>query len=202
MLATCVAGSRDRFRPVRALAVKILLLMLLIACLGCFSWARRKFFHDGASKHRNGLAPLGPIFGVLMAVVIAIRVPMSTFSLSEVFASLLFLGSLWLFWASVRAFGDRRPAIAFSPGAPSSLVVSGPYRYLRHPFYTAYLLCWSGCFFSSPEVMTVIPFFIMGWLYYKAASNEESSIRESSLGSDYEEYSRGAGMFFPRLWKK
>lgn len=39
----------------------------------------------------------------------------------------------------------------------------------------------------------------MGYLYYKAASSEETLIRGSELGPVYEEYAKNVGMFFPRL---
>lgn len=36
----------------------------------------------------------------------------------------------------------RPPHLAFADGPPDSLVDGGPYRYIRHPFYTAYIVVW------------------------------------------------------------
>ena len=61
------------------------------------------------------------------------------------------------------------------------------------------MLFWTGALAAVPGFMMIVPPLVMGLLYYRAASQEELSIRQSSLGTAYAEYERSAGMFMPRI---
>ncbi|WP_425504366.1 methyltransferase family protein [Quisquiliibacterium transsilvanicum] len=111
----------------------------------------------------------------------------------------MFLTALGLFWWAARAYGDLRPSIAFSPGPPCVLVTSGPYKFIRHPFYSAYMMFWLAFAVHSWSVWALVPALTMGVIYYKAAKSEEDSIMSSALRDAYIDYSRSAGMFLPRL---
>src|SRR5262245_9095701 len=47
-----------------------------------------------------------------------------------------------LFWWALATHGRDRPAFASLPVAAPVLKTTGPYRLVRHPIYTAYLLAW------------------------------------------------------------
>lgn len=104
-----------------------------------------------------------------------------------------------LFWWALSAHGKAHPAFAFIQVDPSTLTTGGPYRFVRHPIYTAYLLAWgagvavTGQLWLLPTLLLMVPF------YYLAASREETSFRASALGSQYEEYQRRTGMFLPNV---
>src|SRR5262249_36865737 len=51
------------------------------------------------------------------------------------------LGHVAYWWALV-AHGRERPDFACVPSTPSALTSTGPYRFVRHPIYAAYLMCW------------------------------------------------------------
>jgi protein-S-isoprenylcysteine O-methyltransferase Ste14 len=109
------------------------------------------------------------------------------------------IAALLLFFAAVRAHGDLRPAIAFTPEPPRALTFGGPYRWVRHPIYTAYLLFWVGALIAAPNVVTVASIVVMFSLYLRAAIEEEQIIANSLLGEQYLAYARRVGRFFPRL---
>lgn len=181
--------------------MKVITLTLAVCCLLSFSWGRRKFFvkSEGVSRHRGGLAPLGSVFGVLVIVLVAASRVELDVSIASLGAAAMFAISLTIFWWATKAYGDRRPSIAFSPGAPQDLVTSGPYKFVRHPFYSAYMMFWLAFAVHSWSVLALVPALIMGGIYYKAAREEEKAIMSSVLRNAYIDYSRSAGMFFPRL---
>src|SRR5438132_7042148 len=47
-----------------------------------------------------------------------------------------------LFWWALSAHGKSHPAFAFIRVPPTTLTTAGPYRFVRHPIYSAYLLAW------------------------------------------------------------
>lgn len=114
--------------------------------------------------------------------------------LLEIAAAALFW---WAIWASRRA----RLRFAFDPELPHSIVSDGPYRYLRHPFYTSYLLFWSGWALASWSAWSILPVLFFAAVYVFAARREESRFAASSLAGDYIQYKNRTGFFAPR-WRR
>lgn len=179
-------------------------LVLALGCLGSFSWGRKSFFERSCevTRYRSGLAPLGTVLGIVVLGAITYEPLEDGAAVALALAAVMMLGAIALFWSSVKAFGNRRPRIAFSAGSPDALVVDGPYRFVRHPFYVAYMLFWIGGFAVAPSLLTLAAPVIMGSLYYRAAWREEQSILSSALGSAYTEYSKSSGMFLPKFASK
>jgi protein-S-isoprenylcysteine O-methyltransferase Ste14 len=80
------------------------------------------------------------------------------------------------------------------------LIRTGPYRYIRHPVYTAILLVALGgtlFFLSLPVgVLTVLLF---GLAYYRARLEEALLASPEGFGETYREYMGRTGRFLPRL---
>jgi protein-S-isoprenylcysteine O-methyltransferase Ste14 len=104
-----------------------------------------------------------------------------------------------LFWWAVRASRKARLRFAFDEEHPDSLLTSGPYRIVRHPFYTSYLLFWIGWGVAVWSPWAVLVVAIMLVLYVRAALMEERKFSLSPLASDYAVYRRRAGLFWPRI---
>jgi len=79
------------------------------------------------------------------------------------------------------------------------LVDSGPYRLVRHPIYTAYVLCYfGGGLLASSLVLTLIP----GPLYILFIAlrlAEEEAVMIDQFGPKYRNYMSKTGRFLPRL---
>ncbi len=81
------------------------------------------------------------------------------------------------------------------------LVTEGPYRYIRHPLYTA-----GAVFFLSIGVMTE-SWFLLGALVILfgvlliRTGKEEAKLIEA-YGSEYRRYMQRTGRFFPRLFQR
>jgi protein-S-isoprenylcysteine O-methyltransferase Ste14 len=103
-----------------------------------------------------------------------------------------------LFWWALAVHGRRRPAFAFVPVVPTCLVRGGPYRLVRHPIYTAYLLGWLAGAAVTGQPWLLLPVAVMAGLYYRAARQEERSFLAGPFALEYREYRRRTGMFIPR----
>jgi len=83
--------------------------------------------------------------------------------------------------------------------ADQVLVESGPYRTIRHPIYTAYLLNYiGGGLLASSLVLTFIP----GPLFVLMVAlrlGEEETAMLAQFGAGYQEYMRRTGRFLPPL---
>jgi protein-S-isoprenylcysteine O-methyltransferase Ste14 len=91
----------------------------------------------------------------------------------------------------------RQYSPCFDSYLPNEVTMSGPYRYVRHPLYTANLLLLSGLFVMSGSGWTLTTICIVGAYYVHAAAQEESDL--SRHFSAYRTYLRDTGRFLPRL---
>jgi protein-S-isoprenylcysteine O-methyltransferase Ste14 len=104
-----------------------------------------------------------------------------------------------LYGWSLAAHGRGRPAFAFSQVMPRRLVRAGPYRFVRHPIYTAYLLAWiAGPVLSGRPWLVATALWMAAW-YYRAARQEEGEFAAGDLAEEYKAYRDQAGLFLPDL---
>jgi protein-S-isoprenylcysteine O-methyltransferase Ste14 len=107
--------------------------------------------------------------------------------------------SLWLFGAAIRASREARLLLAFDQKLPHSIVRQGPYRWVRHPFYTSYLIFWIGWAIAIWSPWALLPLTLTSVIYVIAALGEERKFARTPLAADYAAYRREAGMFWPVL---
>jgi protein-S-isoprenylcysteine O-methyltransferase Ste14 len=82
------------------------------------------------------------------------------------------------------------------------LVTSGPYRWIRHPIYTAYLVNYvSGGLIASSLVLTFVPALMFGLMILDRIPREEQLMRDQ-FGDEYEELELKTGSLIPRLSSK
>jgi len=81
------------------------------------------------------------------------------------------------------------------------LLVDGPYRYVRHPFYSAFIVMGFGIalyFLSIPGIIFNV-FLILMWR--KLADIEEKGLLEH-YGEKYKQFMETRPRFFPRIHKR
>lgn len=104
-------------------------------------------------------------------------------------------GGLWA-WA-VATTRRARLTLAFSRDLPLALVDRGPYRFVRHPFYTSYTLyCLAGCV-AVPVWWVAVPSAVVILIVVLAARREERKFATSDLARSYAAYRARTGMFLP-----
>jgi protein-S-isoprenylcysteine O-methyltransferase Ste14 len=107
--------------------------------------------------------------------------------------------SLWLFFRTIAASRDGALHFAFDTENPVSLVTSGPYRYVRHPFYTSYLIFWTGLAIGTWSLWAIPVLVLMVVLYTVAARGEEAKFARTQMSDEYASYRARTGMFWPKL---
>lgn len=111
----------------------------------------------------------------------------------------LYGAALLVFFAAVRTTSIEPPTLAFTGDEPTQLYTDGPYRYVRHPFYAAYLLAWIAGTVASAEPALGVTVVGMGALYVMAARYEELKFARSRLGPAYLAYRSRTGFLLPWL---
>ena len=160
----------------------------------------------------------GPLWGFIIAVVLAtplIETIVPNWIYGGPFTVDLPLGSgfqvagvlLWLsggglaLW-SIRTLGRfTRPEIEVL--TDHELVTSGPYRWIRHPLYTAFLLISAGVALLLLNLVSMALFLgVLGIARARAMAEEALLASESGFGAAYVSYIRGTGRFLPRLFRR
>jgi protein-S-isoprenylcysteine O-methyltransferase Ste14 len=106
--------------------------------------------------------------------------------------------SLWLFFRTIAASREGALHFAFDVDNPVSLVTAGPYRYVRHPFYTSYLIFWMGFALGTWSLWAVPVLLVIAALYTVAAHSEEAKFATTPMAADYAAYRARTGMFWPK----
>jgi protein-S-isoprenylcysteine O-methyltransferase Ste14 len=101
-------------------------------------------------------------------------------------------------WARTTTLANRITA-AFDTDQPAFLVTAGPYRFVRHPFYISYIVCWAGSSLAANSLILWMLCLALSVVYIVAALIEENKFKESALAIDYKRYSENVGFFFPKV---
>lgn len=104
-----------------------------------------------------------------------------------------------VFAAAKRTLG-RHYAPCFDAYLPTSIVRTGPYRFVRHPIYTANLTTMAGLTIASGSGWLLANTLLLGAYYWRTAQIEERALLSRVDG--YAEYTRVTGRFLPRAWTR
>lgn len=118
---------------------------------------------------------------------------------AQIIGTALMSVSVLLFWWTIKETRSAKLRAAFDEYLPHCVLNTGPYAYVRHPFYLSYLLLWSGWGIASWNIWGVVPLITMGTTYLLAAREEEANFAKSEHAGAYADYARKTGRFFPRL---
>jgi len=81
------------------------------------------------------------------------------------------------------------------------LATTGPYAWVRHPQYDAFVLIMFGFLLQWPTLLTLLMFPVLVVMYVRLARREEAEVRRQH-GDDYARYAARTPAFLPRLRKR
>lgn len=178
---------------------RLVLMALALGCYGSYTWAAVAFFHADDAGARYGKRLIFGVAGLATAASLLSLAFTPPGSLTGFLGVMLFGASLSLFWWTIHTVRRHRFAFAFAESPPSELVTAGPYRWVRHPFYAAYILGWMAPAVAAPGLVTLAVVLCMTALYVRAAALEETAIGRSPLAETYRAYAEQAGLMWPRI---
>lgn len=107
--------------------------------------------------------------------------------------SMIFIGAgFWLLSAAWK--------VLYTAQRVHSLALEGPYDWVRHPQYDAFVLIMFGFLLQWPTLLTLLMFPILIFMYVRLARREEQEALEE-FGERYRRYMRTVPAFFPN-WER
>lgn len=175
-----------------------------LANLGLIASLPSVLFKPG-KKHVAWWTTAAPLISAGVGIVVGVWVAWSTWAVfgstgtvPTVLGVALTVGSAGLIaWAGA----SHRHRFALwhqDDDAAVELVTWGPYRFVRHPLYSAFLLTLAACALVSPNLFTV--FGLVGGCVQlnRTAAREENRLSSGPLGEQYRAYAKSVGRFWPR----
>lgn len=160
-------------------------------------WALRGHFASTTMASGARIISIGALGSCAIMLILGWSGPQPL--LAQLAGIVVMPASLILFWQAVRASRAAQLRYAFDSDLPRQLVTEGPYRYIRHPFYTSYLVFWMGWAIAVWSIWALVPVVVMAALYTSAARYEEKLLGSSEMGPAYATYRQQAGLFWPKF---
>lgn len=206
--------------------LQLVSLLLYAWLLGCVAWGRPRLRELLRSRTRDAppaatesfppalevlwlasvavvvLFPLGALLGrsVVLSSVLTVRFPGDEIAQTIGIAMVLVAGALVA--GAFRALG-RFATVEIRLGPDHQIVRSGPYRWIRHPMYTANMLLSVGIalvFLSLPVLAPLLVIFILSFV--RARAEEDLFLDSARLNSEYSTYRAATGRFLPLVLRR
>jgi protein-S-isoprenylcysteine O-methyltransferase Ste14 len=168
---------------------------LALFCFASFSWGMMCHFRRAGAPSRamTITALLAVVCAILQLIVLAQR------PLPHPIASIALYGpGAALFWWAVAVTRGKLAACGQGWVSPE-VVTAGPYRLIRHPFYTAYNMIWAAGFAATASWPLALAAVVMVFRYDQAAREEEQGFATGPLAEEYAAYRRRTGKYLPRI---
>ena len=148
-------------------------------------------------RSRFGVVLVALQFG-LIAVLGTLAAPAFISGQAAAAAWILFPAGLALMAWSLRANRPGNFNIHPVPRAGGHLVQQGPYRWVRHPMYTAVFICALGCLWARPTLAVAVAAVLLVIVLATKAALEERWMR--SVHPDYAAYQARTRRFVPGVY--
>lgn len=108
----------------------------------------------------------------------------------HVLSTVLIGGGFWLLASAWK--------MLYAAQRTHTLATAGPYAYIRHPQYAAFVLILFGFLLQWPTLLTLAMFPVLTYMYLRLARREEREAAEE-FGDTYRRYAATTPAFFPQL---
>ena len=136
-----------------------------------------------------GVDPLGHDFGHLWYTLLG-------FEGDPHFNPIHIASNLVIFGGFILLSGAWR--VLFQAQREGQLATTGPYAYVRHPQYVAFVAIMFGFLLQWPTLVTLVMFPVMVTVYARLARREDLEVREQ-FGEVWNAYAKRTPAFLPRL---
>lgn len=183
----------------------LLLCLCGFALLGSLPFT---FFRRG-SPTAGWWMTAAPFFADAALLVAALAGGISPIFLPAHYAVSLSLAAVPMLAGAIALIGytigvHRAPVSMWHQAAdvPEQLVTSGPYAYVRHPFYASFIMLLAATAAAFPHAGSITLFCIGTLQLYRTARREEKRLLASPLGPSYSTYMARTGRILPRYVRR
>lgn len=176
----------------------VLVTVIIVATLGAYVWSAKAHFRSDRLEPGAKLIAAMVFATTTLYAWLTWRVEQN--ALVQVSGFAIQCLAFAIFWWTIAETRKARLLAAFTDGDPQSLITAGPYGYVRHPFYTSYILFWCGGALATGVWWTVVPAAVMIVIYWRAAVQEEARFADTDMADAYAEFARGRSRFFPGVF--
>jgi len=177
--------------------MKWLLLALNLSLHAAFIWGRNAVFRvDGRPPRGVRIIEFSAALSLIAGGTLIVRRPAVFLPLDLLAVACAVLSGALFAWGVATTRCGQLTA-AFSEDAPAELITSGPFRFVRNPFYVSYLLAYLQAVLASRSPWSLLPLLGMWCIYRRAAALEEQKFRRSYLAKTYSRYAACTGRFLP-----
>lgn len=144
------------------------------------------------TKHYPGVDLLSHEAGHLWHTLLGLKIN-PHFDPLHILSDVLIVGSFWLLASAWK--------VLYTAQRQGMLATTGPYAYVRHPQYLAFILIMVGFLLQWPTLPTLVMFPILVYVYIRLARREEQEAL-AGFGEAYSRYMESTPAFIPRLRAK
>jgi protein-S-isoprenylcysteine O-methyltransferase Ste14 len=144
------------------------------------------------SRRFPGIDPLGHDFGHLWYTLLGFK-GNPHLNPIHILSNVFIVGGFFLLSAAWR--------VLFRAQKEAKLASSGPYAYVRHPQYAAFIIIMFGFLLQWPTLVTLVMFPILVTVYVRLAHREEREVA-AEFGDVWSAYAADTNRWFPRLVRR
>ncbi len=162
-----------------------------------------KRFRAGIQRQDKGsrvvlLCPI--VFGILLGVLLALKVPATAITSASVFLFwlgilLMYAGIALRFYAITVLGAFFTTMVAVAP--EQTVIEAGPYRLIRHPSYTGFLIILLGFGLSLTNWLSLLVIMGCALIGFSYRIRVEEHVLQEQLGQRYQEYMQRTKRLIP-----
>ncbi len=181
--------------------ITAILILSYTLAVSSLVWARFTFFEVRSRQTKLSALAYDPIVVAHISATYYYLVKMGAATeVSAIIGSAIYILALLLFWWAINTAKSLNFAFGNFNG---QIITSGPFRFVRHPFYVSYFFIWLTSTLLFNSVILWITLLYLVAFYVSSAKSEEKAILSSRQACEYQAYCQQVNMFLPRIktWK-
>ncbi|SHG79554.1 methyltransferase family protein [Marivita hallyeonensis] len=112
---------------------------------------------------------------------------------------IMFLAFALFIWAAKHS--KKKLSLAFDEKRDTDgIITTGPWRYMRHPFYVSYVIFWLACALGTAHPTSLVVFATLLFIYGYSAVREEGALKRGRYADEYLKYQQSVGFVLPKLY--
>jgi|GEM_PF-2013666 len=181
-------------------ALSLIFLVTISVCYSTFYWSVIGVFETKEDRYQNLFTFLKvfSIFFWLLSLYMTLKTPDLSSSRLAI-GIFLNLCSLSIFWWASKSIKNQNFATIYGKDVPLKVFKGGPFKYVRNPFYSSYILCYSSTTFTLNSMTLLVLLMTLTLAYLVAVKIEENKFMYSKDFRNYLSYKKNTGRFIPKV---